>query len=434
MLVECSPKMSYLSSARLSIRTLSSDWIRTCRCNVALSAARPGMVVQQQLVCILTHRVGGLIRHRQICPQMFQRCPFSSSMTINSNVDVDDLHKDQIKKRLIVLGKSATISCMTSHFLDIYPEIDALTAANLVSYVTKELLPFNVDLDLPSSENLSVRRAKMYTEIGKMMSEKGKEFTHNQIRNYIGGRYSKSEISTYSKLAHPAPLLKMIAVKLGMQLEVRRTGRSRVKVLIGDTVVKEASASTFEKAEYNACLAVIKEHFMNEVENVALEAGEEVLTREFKGKFDGQRVVHLSKAESDDTFGIYLKGGEKATKQTEQFWEFNFIEPIFINKILEGSPAYRSGCLQEGDVILAVGEFTLSGVTLKSAVSMINEESSNVTLTVQFDPEVKLRSKIKEEFITMENRAFKETLKSDRWGRWHEAQAETNPDKYLKVK
>ena len=423
-------KMSFVCSTTFVIRTVASDWIRRSRCYVTVDVARPRLTVRA-----LANRSRGKLVGLNCSRQNYLTRTFSSSSTeeYSKSSNNDEFYLEEVRKRLLVLGKSAIVVCLTEHFLDIYPETDALKVANLVSHVTKEILPFSMDLGLPSNESLSVRRAKMYVEVGKMITEKGKKFTGDEIKNYIKGRYSNSEIETYSKLAHPAPLLKSIVLRLGKQLEVRKVGRNKVKVFIDELPISEAKASTYEKAEYNACLAVVREKFMDEVANSTLEAEEEVLIREFKGKFDGQRVVELKKAAADDTFGIYLKGGEKATKQTEKFWEFNYIEPIFINKIVEGSPADTCGRLQEGDVLLAVGDFTLNGITLKSAVSMINEEN-DVTLTVKYDPEVKLRNKIKEEFNAMENRAFKETLKLERWGKWHEAQAEKNPDKYLKVK
>jgi len=416
--------MSFLCYSRLVLRSIALDNIG--RCSAISIAARTKSSVS-------TNGNLGSYSCRQASQVLVKRY-FGGTSTEESNENSinGDFHKREIEKRLLVLGKSAILACLTEQFLDTYHDIDALKVANLVSYMTKEILPFNMGLELSSNESLSARRAKMYIEVGRMMSEKGKDFTLDEIRRCVGTKLSNSKIEIYSKLAHPVPLLKVIALKLGKQLEVRKTGRSTVKVFVDDLPVTEATASTFEGAEYQACLTVVREKFMNEVDSVTLESDEEVLTREFKGKFDGQRVVELKKAADSDTFGIFLKGGEKATKQTEKFWEFHYIEPIFINKILEGSPADKNGRLQEGDVLLAVGDFTLDGVTLNSAVSMINEENS-VTLTVKYDPEVKLRNKIKEEFGAMESRAFKDTLKSDRWGKWIEAHAEKNPDKYFKV-
>ena len=416
--------MSFLCYSRLLLRTFALDNIGGYSAISIAARSRSAVSTNGKLSSHSCRQASQILRKRS----------FSSTSTEESNESGmnGNLREKQLEKRLLVLGKSALLACLTEHFLETYHDIDALKVANLVSYVTKEILPFNMDLGLSSNDSLSARRAKMYIEIGNRMSEKGKDSTLDEIRRCVGSKFSNSEIEIYSKLAHPVPLLKLIALKLGKQLEVRKTGRNAVKVFVDDLPVTEVTASTYEGAEYLACLTVVREKFMNEVDSVTLESDEEVLTREFKGKFDGQRVVELKKAADSDTYGIFLKGGEKATKQTEKFWEFNYIEPIFINKIVEGSPADKNGHLQEGDLLLAVGDFTLDGVALNSAVSMINEENS-VVLTVKYDPEVKLRNKIKEEFGAMESRAFKDTLKSDRWGKWIEAHAEKNPDKYFKV-
>ena len=420
--------MSFLFSSRFLIRAVALDSIRGCNiCKRSFSTA----VRPRNFFAAIANQHFENNGAKNSTQTLFVRT-LTGSAAKRLEENNKDFYEKQIEKRLIILGKSAVVSCLTEHFLDMYPNVDALKIANLVSHVTKEILPFKMDIGVPQSEGISVRRAKMYAEIGKNLSENGKEFTIDQIKKYINKRYSNPEIEIYNKLAHPAPFLRSIALKLGKQLEVRKKGPKKVQVFVDESLVADVKASTYEKAEYEACLAVIKEKFMDEVGKISLEAEDEVLIREFKGMFDGQRSVELTKGDNE-AYGIYLKGGEKATKQTEKFWQFNYIEPIFINKILEGSPADKSGRLQEGDVILAVGDFALNGVTLKSAISMINEEN-DVILTVKYDPEVKIRNKIKEQFIAMENKAFKETLKSDKWRKWHEAQAEKSPDKYLKVK
>lgn len=411
--------MSLLSSSKAITRTGVLDLVRRCYlCGNSNGGVRPRAFAND----IMEDKIH--VQRR-----------FNSSSAENLSQDSIDggFYQEQIDKRLIVLGKSAIVACLTEHFLQLYPNLNALKIASLVSHVTKEILPFKMDLGVSVSEDSNVRRAKMYVEFGNTVAKQGKDVALSQLKKYVHEKYSNSEVEIFSKLAHPSPLLKSIAMKMGKHFEVRKRGWNSVEVYIDEVLSAKASASTREKAEYEACLAIIKEKYMGAVKAAALDGEEEVFVREFKGKLDGQRVIELEKSSDDETFGLYLKGGEKATKQTEKFWELNYIEPIFINEIVEGSPADRCGRLQESDVLLAVGDFTLSGLTMHSAASLINRED-NVTLTVKYDPEAKIRSKIKDDFVRMENRAFKETLKSDKWKKWHEAQAEKNPDKYLKSK
>lgn len=418
--------MSLLYSSRALTRSASLGWVRRCHLHCFKKALKSTSIKSKI-------SESELLRHKTESFGFSRRdITSSSSEELNEN-SISDFYQKQVEKRLAVLGKNAVMSCLTKNFLDMYPELDALKIANLVSHVTKEILPHKMDSHHTEGETMSGKRARMYVKIGNIVLDKGTRSGCDELKKYINDKFSNSEIGIYSKLAHPVPLLKSIAMKLDKQLEIRKKGLNTVEVFIDDMLAATVTASSREKSEYEACLAVLKEKYMDEVKNVALESEDEVLIREFKDKFDGQRVVELAKGANDETYGIYLKGGEKATKQTEKFWVYNYIEPIFINKIQKGSPADVSGKLQEGDVILAVGEYTLNGMTLKSAVSMINREN-NVALTVKYDPEVKLRSKIKGEFIAMENRSFKETLKSDKWKRWHEAQAEKNPDRYVDIK
>ena len=364
--------------------------------------------------------------HRNQFERYLNQSPDSSRVVIG-----DEFYKDQVDNRFIVLGKSVLRGVLTEHFLKTYPDVSALDIVNLVTHVTLEILPLKLSTIAASNESIYRKRANMYLEIGRYFEEEGKDFIFEKFISLLSEKFKKSEIETYSKLAHPGVLLKEIASKLDLQLEVRQAGIKTVAIYVNESLAAESTASSLEKAEYAACLEVIKKHYMNEIANVDPGDADNLLAKGFKGKLDGQRVVELAK-EAGETYGLFLKGGEKATIQTKKFWQYHFIEPVFINKIVEGSPASMSGRLKEGDVILAVGDFTLKGVHLKNAVSMINEEDT-VTLTVKFDPQIKIRNKIKTEFIEREKKAFKGTLKSDEWRKWHEANAEKNPQKYLKM-
>lgn len=361
---------------------------------------------------------------------------FSSQVNIKSedgDAQFDDSeYTKQLDKRFTVLGKSVLQNCLTEHFMETYPSLDALQIANLVGHVTKEIMPLKSVWEHSDVTDMSQKRAKMYAAIGKSYSEEGKDVTFGFIKDLQQTVFHNDELELYCKLAHPGTLLRAIASVKDLQFEARQVGYRIIEIYIDGELVSKGSASSIEKAEYETCLSVIREKYMDDIKSIILDPTEMFHKGMFKGKFDGQRVVELSKPE-DGNFGLFLKGGEQATIQNKKFWEYNYIEPIFINKIQEGSPAADSGLLREGDVILAIGDFILEGITMKAAVSMINKENE-VSLTVKYDSTIKIKDKIKMEFKERENKAFKETLKSDQWRKWHEENAAKNPEKYLKVK
>ena len=360
------------------------------------------------------------------------------SSQVNIECEDGDVHFDdseytkQLDKRFTVLGKSVLQNCLTEHFMQTYPSLDALQTANLVAHATKEIMPLKPVWGHTNEADMSQKRAKMYAMIGSSYSEEGKDATFGFIKGLQQDVLHNDELDLYCKLAHPATLLRAIAFMKDLQFETRQVGYKSIEIYINGELVSKGSASSIEKAEYETCLSAIRDKYMDDIKLVNLDPVEMFHKGSFKGKFDGQRVVELTKSENGN-FGLFLKGGEHATIQNKKFWEYNYIEPIFINKIQEGSPAANSGLLREGDVILAVGDFTLDGITMKAAVSMINKEN-DVSLTVKYDSAIKIRDKIKMEFKEREKKAFKETLKSDQWRKWHEENAAKNPEKYLKVK
>eukprot|EP00794_Sanderia_malayensis_P015215 gene15215-16786_t len=353
--------------------------------------------------------------------------------TSGSEVAYDDSYcNDLVLSRFVSLGKTVLQSCLTEHFMDIYAKLDAAKIADLASHVTKEILPILERFDVSKDDTIFQKRARMYAEVGKLFESEGETSAGNYIKSLHSYNFNDNDVDVFCKLAHPKATLGAIMRQKGVAFEVRKVGRKDVSVFIDNELAVQATASTVDKATYKACLSLLLENYSNEVKDVSLHQAEKVFKNVFKDKFTGRRVVTLSK-DVNGHYGLFLKGGEKATVETEKFWRYNYIEPVYISKIAEGSPAAEGGLLQEGDVILAVGDFTLKGMTLANAIRLMNREDE-VVLTVKFDSKIKIQEGLKEDFKERESKAFKDTLKADKWREWHEAKAKEQPERYIKIK
>lgn len=340
-------------------------------------------------------------------------------------------YNNLVKAKYIVLGKSVLQSSLIEHLLNTYQHLEASEIADLALHFTKEILPLANRYASDANCTLPEKRANMYAEIGMLYERDGQSAVFDHLKSLNDYQLSVDAINIYCKLAHPKSTLDAIMHSKGLPFELQRTGKRSVGIFVNGTMAKESTGSTLERAEYQVCLSYIREHHLSDVKNVTLEPLNKVYKRRFRGKLSGQRVVTLSKTE-DQQFGLFLKGGEYSTIETDTFFRYNHIEPVYISTILPGSPAAKTGFLQEGDIILAVGDFTLSGLTLESAVSLINREES-VTLTVKYDKTIKLKEKFKSEFKERESKAFKDTLKIDDWRKWHEANLKDKPGRYVDV-
>ena len=125
-------------------------------------------------------------------------------------------------------------------------------------------------------------------------------------------------------------------------------------------------------------VAELLERVREQAGSIPVEELEDLAEEEVEGLnlvYDKERVVGLTKY-VDEVYGLQLRGGHIVDAKNEKFIKTKEITPVFVNGVALGTAAARSGKFRVGDVLIAVNDHRLAGLTHEQTVATLHRLST----------------------------------------------------------
>ena len=258
----------------------------------------------------------------------------------------------------------------------------------------------------------------------------------NELENNYHKKLYNKDIDFLSNLAHSKALLKHIADQENgkVYLNVKKlTNTYEASVLYNGNELSKEQHESQQIAERVACLKALEEHFYEQLKVLNIDLATLPLEEDVVlGSDDLKlRTVQVQK-EAGESYGFTVCGGEQKVVRNKDYLQQYIISPIFINDIVDGSPAERCG-LRVGDILIAVNDYSLKDVLHKQAVSHLEKfiGRDSIQFTVIYDRKVLLSYHAEMKLINQQKENIRDEIASERIGRWHQAKAKESPEEYF---
>ena len=293
---------------------------------------------------------------------------YKSEISPSREEDRRKSHEIQVEERNATIGKQVVHRCVTERLIDKYPDIE-----------TSKLIKMNLhtcDHQIPKAfKNISDKGASssVLAQFGSLYLERGIDLVNQLLDRNLSFNFSDEDINQFVEKGHETDTCKL----------------------------KSDELDSREGSDYEA----VKHPLLS------------------------QRVLKLTR-EENESFGFYIRGGEKREYTTNKYRKLYAMTPIYVSRVVPDSIAAKSG-LEVGDVILAVGDFTMKNESHRNAVRIFSEQT-DMRLTVLHDESVMKEDQLMMELDDKDDKKTVDQIKEERWRKWHEAQAKAHPDKYIK--
>lgn len=309
----------------------------------------------------------------------------------------------------------------------------------------------------------------LFNQLGQLQLRKDVGGDLDQLLSEVGRNIFESlssvEKDFLMKFQHPKFILKRICEVKGLSpllvemLHDTAVGEGGIRecefrVTCGEQVfelrIPAGNNSSYTRLEQDASLAFLNEHFSTEFNSFNFLLSDVTIAEEeilLNPKLPVKREVVLSTIRDDFvngsfTIGITIRGGERKVIRDGEFIQRHINTPVFISHVTKGSVAERCGLIA-GDVLLGIGEHSLTEVTHKEAVTALKRHaavlesggSSGIVFTVKHSPEVKLKYEAEARYLERQKEKVREEVNNRMTtGRWHDAKAKLDPEQYVMEK
>lgn len=358
-------------------------------------------------------------------------------------------------ERLVFLGYQTASSFITEILYFKYPSLTVEQLWDLQNGLLREDLIAECGrrLGLPdlifSKDDINdkIIGEALLAVVGSMYMDQAPGLARQFVENHIIPDLTKEKIKEICQLEHPKFMLKLLASKdhpvrakllekhSKQNLYGEETDEYNVGIYKDGELLAKAQGDSQLAAEKNACQKILMENYSEGLKKAKFPLDYEEFTPEREVNLglvtEGLRVVELEKGESG--FGFCIKGGEMRTEENKEFLKYTYYFPPFVSSIIEGGAAERCGDLKVGDVILAINDKNIKGMSHQSVVDLLNSLKGKVKFTVKYSKKVLITDELETKFAQFKEKKLLSQLANPDWAEWHHAHSKENEEEYRKI-
>ena len=233
----------------------------------------------------LAHRLGYSLAD---LPRLQAALTHRSALAIRAKEEGrGELGPEEQNSRLVHLGKALTQYFVTEHLLTTYPNMQGEGLSDLSAFLLNddavvkcadflgitELIRVQVRLDDPRKKKITARA--LLAVVACLHLDQGPAAARKFVHEFIISKMAGVDLQKIRKLQHPKFILRDIVTSQGLlppqSMILKESGRAThfptfvVGVYSGEKLLGEGCGTSLTRAETEACLAALHEHFSKQL-------------------------------------------------------------------------------------------------------------------------------------------------------------------------